>query len=224
MIAGVFLGVLAGSFLWMDRVYLFQTMVSRPIIIGSILGLVMNELRVGILIGASLELLWLNAPPVGSYLPHDESFCSAVAVPVAVLAGSSLDHYTAVGLSILLSLPTALVGRALDTHLRTVNGSLLSEKDTITDKDIKRAIAYSVTRGLLYVFLSLTGCIVLLGTLGYFISNSLSPTIISTLRYVPFICVIIGLAAVASRELFNKLHALLFIIGMVIVLLLSWIL
>ena len=84
MITEGFLGVLSGSLLWMDRVYIFQLMISRPMIMGPIIGFVMGDVKIGILIGASLELLWLNAPPVGSYLPNDESFCTAVAVPVAV--------------------------------------------------------------------------------------------------------------------------------------------
>jgi hypothetical protein len=44
------------------------------------------------------------------------------------------------------------------------------------------------------------------------------------LKFMPFACVIIGLAAIISKELPSKLHAGVFILGMTLVLLLTWIL
>jgi len=152
MIISGFWGVLAGSLLWLDRVFIFQLMFSRPLIMGPIIAFLMGDMKIGILIGASLELLWLNAPPVGSYLPNDESFCTAAAVPVAVLAGSSMDHSAAAGLSILLSLPVSLVGRSLDIRLRIINERLITPGGLISEKGVATVMKRAIVRTFIAAF------------------------------------------------------------------------
>jgi mannose PTS system EIIC component len=224
MITKGFLGVFAGSLLWLDRVYLFQLMVSRPMIMGPVIGFIMGDIKIGILIGASLELLWLNAPPVGSYLPNDESFCTAVAVPVAVIAGTSMDHMAASGLSILLSLPAALVGRSLDMRLRTYNEGLIPEGLPVMEKDVSTAMRTAVVRAFSLAFIMISACVIILGTTTFFIKTVIPDGILAPLKFMPFACVIIGLAALISKELPSKTHAGVFILGMTLVLLLTWIL
>ena len=224
MITEGFLGVLTGSLLWLDRVYIFQLMISRPMIMGPIIGFVMGDVKIGILIGASLELLWLNAPPVGSYLPNDESFCTAVAVPVAVIASASMDNMAASGLSILLSLPTALVGRSLDTRLRTLNEGLLPAGSQVMENDFSIAMRKAIARAFSLAFIVISVCVILLGTITFFIKAGIPEGILAALKFMPFACVIIGLAALISKELPSKAHASVFILGMTLVLLLTWIL
>ena len=224
MITEGFLGVLAGSLLWLDRVYIFQLMISRPMIMGPIIGFVMGDVKIGILIGASLELLWLNAPPVGSYLPNDESFCTAVAVPVAVLASASMDHMAASGLSILLSLPTALAGRSLDTRLRMLNEGLIPAGSQVMENDFSIAIKKAVARAFSLAFCTISAFVVILATITFFIKAVIPDGIRAALKFMPFACVIIGLAALISKELPSKAHAGVFILGMTLVLLLTWIL
>jgi mannose PTS system EIIC component len=224
MITEGFLGVLAGSLLWLDRVYIFQLMISRPMIMGPIIGFVMGDMKVGILIGASLELLWLNAPPVGSYLSNDESFCTAVAVPVAVIAGLSMDHAAASGLSILLSLPAALVGRSLDMRLRTLNEGLIPAGSSVMENDVSIALRKAIARAFSLAFIMISACVIILGTITFLIKAVIPDGILAALKFMPFVCVIIGLAALISKELPSKSHAGVFILGMTLVLLLTWIL
>jgi mannose/fructose/N-acetylgalactosamine-specific phosphotransferase system component IIC len=224
MIKEAFLGVLAGSLLWLDRVYIFQLMISRPMIMGPIIGFVMGDVKIGILIGASLELLWLNAPPVGSYLPNDETFCTAVAVPVAVLAGSSMDHMAASGLSILLSLPAALVGRSLDTHLRTLNEGLIPAGTEVKAKDISSGMRKAIARAFSLAFIMISVCVIIGGAITFFIKAVIPSGILPALKFMPFACMIIGLAALISKELPSKSHAGVFLLGMTLVLLLTWVL
>ena len=216
--------MLSGSLLWMDRVYIFQLMISRPMIMGPIIGFVMGDVKIGILIGASLELLWLNAPPVGSYLPNDESFCTAVAVPVAIMAGASMDHMAASGLSILLSLPAALMGRYLDTRLRTLNERLIPAGSQVMENDVSIAMRKAVARAFSLAFIMISACVIILGAITFFIKSVIPDGILAALKFMPFACVIIGLAALISKELPSKSHAGVFILGMTLVLLLTWIL
>ncbi len=224
MIISGFWGVLAGSLLWLDRVFIFQLMFSRPLIMGPIIAFLMGDMKIGVLIGASLELLWLNAPPVGSYLPNDESFCTAAAVPVAVLAGSSMDHTAAAGLSILLSLPVSLVGRSLDTRLRTINERLITPDGLISEKDVATVMKKAIVRTFIMAFVVLSVCVTALAVMAHIISTTLPDAVLTPLMYIPFTCIIIGLAALVSREMPRKSHVGVFVLGMALVLLLTWIL
>ena len=224
MITAGLAGVLAGSLLWMDRVFIFQFMVSRPLVMGPLVGFIMGDVRVGIIIGASLELLWLNAPPVGSYLPNDESFCTAVAVPVAVLAASFMEHTAAAGLSLLLSLPASIVGRYLDMRLRTFNEGLITPGAPISEKDVSGALRKAVLRAFVLAFAVISLSASCLVAVIHAIKGFLPRAVTAPLTYVPFACIIIGLAALVSRDLPRKSHAGLFAIGMAFVLLITWML
>lgn len=223
MILTGFLGVLAGAFLWMDRVFVFQFMISRPMIMGPLIGLVMHDLHVGLLVGLSLELLWLNAPPVGAYLPNDESFCTAVGVPAAVLAGSWASPSQAAGLAILLCLPAALVGRTLDMRLRTMNEDLLDVHRRMPEGKISQAMAKAVLRSFLLALVTICACVVITGAMVLHIGKILPDAVISSLSVVPFACVLIGLAALVSREMPRRSHVGMFALGLSLVLLLTWI-
>jgi len=224
MIATSFLGVLTGALLWLDRVYLFQLMLSRPIIMGPLSAFIMGDVKIGILIGASMELLWLYAPPVGSYLPNDESFCTAAAIPVAFIAGSSIDHTAAAGLSIILCLPVSLAGRSLDMHIRTLNEGLLSMSGEILEKDVKSAVIKASGRAFVLALLVLSACVIVIGILASLIIPFLGDVVLNSLSCMPFFCVVIGLAAIVSREMPRKIHTGMFVLGMAIILLLTWIL
>ncbi|HVN72791.1 MAG TPA: PTS sugar transporter subunit IIC [Desulfomonilia bacterium] len=224
MIATGFLGVLAGTILWLDRVYLFQLMLSRPIIMGPIIAFIMGDVKIGLLVGASMELLWLYAPPVGSYLPNDESFCTAAAVPVAFMAGSSIDHTAAAGLSILLCLPVSLAGRSLDMRIRTLNEGLIPIGGEVLERDIKSSLRKAVVRAFVLAFLVLSACVIVIGMLASLIKPLFNGAVLNALSYMPFFCVVIGLAAIVSKEMPRKIHTGMFVLGMAIVLLLTWIL
>ena len=222
MIMTCLLGVLAGAVLWMDRVFLFQSMMSRPMIMGPLIGLVMGDLKAGLFVGVSLELLWLNSPPVGAYLPNDESFCAAIAVPVAVIAGSWAPHPSAAGLSILLSLPGSIAGRILDTRLRTMNERIIVRGEDAGEKEVPRAVGMALSRAFIMVLLLLGACIFFIGSIALYAGTILPEAAISALSLVPFACMVIGIAALVSREMPKKTHAGMFTLGLVLVLLLTW--
>lgn len=77
-------------------------MVNRPIVLGPLVGLVLGDLQQGILIGASVELVFLGVASIGATMPanagagrHDchgvrDSDCADMEVALA-LAGADRD-------------------------------------------------------------------------------------------------------------------------------------
>lgn len=85
MNAGGWLAPVAGAalvaFLELDVVQVGQFMISRPLVLGPLLGLLFGAPRVGLALGLCCELLSLDDMPVGDRLPLN----AAVAVAAALL-------------------------------------------------------------------------------------------------------------------------------------------
>lgn len=202
MIVTLALCIFLGAALWLDRVFILQALFSRPIVLGPLLGLAAANIPLGLLIGASLELMWLNAPPVGAFLPYDDSFCAAVAVPVGAVATMALTTQEAAGVALLVCLPTTLVGRWIDTRIRTANQSLLPTGTAELIEKLPRAMYFALGRSFLYAAGAITVCTVILGGMVFLVKDALPLPALQTLASLPLISIIIGLAGlVTSRRM-----------------------
>jgi mannose/fructose/N-acetylgalactosamine-specific phosphotransferase system component IIC len=116
---------LIGSLLCLDRV-LLQAMISRPIIVGPVLGLILGNPYAGLIIGAIMELFWIDRIPVGIYMPPNDSVVTAFAVSVAVLAGQALGSVSKelMALAILLAIPFGIAARIIDVKMMSWNNAL----------------------------------------------------------------------------------------------------
>ena len=66
----IFLAALTGAFLEIDNYFVGMTLFSQPVAAGAAAGLITGDVQTGILIGAIVQLLWINTPPVGLSLIH----------------------------------------------------------------------------------------------------------------------------------------------------------
>lgn len=224
MIIAVGLSAVVGALLWLDRVYAFQLMLSRPIVIGPVLGVIMGDLPVGVAVGAALELLWLNAPPVGAYLPMDESFCAAAVTPAAAVAASYLTGSSAAGLALFAGLPFVLAGRSLDAYLRTLNEGLIPESTVNIEQKIQLSMAKALARSFAFGFLALAVSSGILCAGMILMAPKLPSQAASALSYMPSACVVIGLAGIVSKDITRPGKAGLFALGVAFLLVLSWML
>ena len=69
--------------------YCTQFFTYRPIVIGPIIGLIMGDLKMGLMVGCTIELMFLGQVFVGTALPPEETFSTiialATALPLAIL-------------------------------------------------------------------------------------------------------------------------------------------
>ncbi|WP_066496739.1 PTS mannose/fructose/sorbose/N-acetylgalactosamine transporter subunit IIC [Abyssisolibacter fermentans] len=91
----------------------FQTHIFRPIFIGPLVGLVMGDLTTGLIVGATIELMFLAVIFVGTANPLDPTISTAIAVAFAVLGGGGTE------LAIATALPVALIGQIVTTIQNT---------------------------------------------------------------------------------------------------------
>jgi mannose PTS system EIIC component len=163
-----------GALLCLDRVC-FQFMISRPIVAASSIGLFLGDLKTGLIIGAFLELLWVDRPALGNYIPPNDSLMAVFISAATILAGTQMGHVSRnlIAFSFLAFLPLSYVTQRIDIYLTASN-------DKLSDgalEDAKKGDMAAVERKHLYALLKtfLTFMLVIfaatvLGT--YFLTNA----------------------------------------------------
>lgn len=111
-----------GALICLDRVAV-QVMVSRPVVAGPMIGLVLGDALTGLLAGALLELLWIDRIPIGPYVPPHDTFVAVLATAGAILAAPSgaSPPRELIALSVLLFAPAAWLGQRMEILLRQWN-------------------------------------------------------------------------------------------------------
>lgn len=70
-------------------------MISRPIFAGPLIGLIMGDLPTGLIVGASVELMFMGVLPIGGSVPPNAQIAGIIGTIYAIEA-----HSTALGISL----------------------------------------------------------------------------------------------------------------------------
>lgn len=116
---------LVGGFICLDR-SMVQIMISRPIVAGPIIGLLLHDPYTGLVIGAFIELLWIDRSAIGVYVPPNDTVVTICATAGAVIVGDTVGQVTRelIALSVLLFVPFGILGQKLDIHVFRSNDRL----------------------------------------------------------------------------------------------------
>lgn len=98
--------------------FLGTTLLSRPLVLGPLVGLVLGDLHQGVLIGASLELIFMGNIKVGAAIPPDVVTGGVLATAFAILSGKG----PAVALA--LAIPISILAEMLLSLLFVYRSSL----------------------------------------------------------------------------------------------------
>lgn len=82
-----------------DRLFSWQTL-QRPIVIAPITGLFLGDFNTGIVMGASLEAIFMGISAIGGSIPADASVASIIAVAMTILTGSDVETGLALAMPI----------------------------------------------------------------------------------------------------------------------------
>ena len=143
-----------GGLLCLDRVFI-QAMISRPIIIAPVIGSILGNPYAGLIIGAILELFWIDRIPIGIYIPPNDSIAAAMAASTAILTSQALGIVTKelMALSILLAIPFGILAKKMDVKIIESN-NVLSDQALDDAKALNiRAIERKTYLGLAKVFI-----------------------------------------------------------------------
>ncbi len=93
--------------------------IGRPLILSTLAGLVLGDVRQGVILGASLELISMGFVAIGAAGPPNMQFGSIIATAFAILSGASTEA------ALTIAVPVAVIGEFITNGL-TVAGNLLS--------------------------------------------------------------------------------------------------
>lgn len=153
--------------------YCGSTMWNRPIVVAPLVGLVMGDLTMGIKIGATLELIFMGAFPIGASNPPD--FVSGSIISTAFVISTGQDISTAV----VLAVPIATLVLFLDNFQMTF---LLSWASHIGDKYAAKGDIVGVERTQIIAGIGNKVLLALLVGLGFALGV---PAIEAILAYIP---------------------------------------
>ena len=141
-----------GGLLCLDRIFI-QAMISRPIIIAPIIGLILNNPYAGLIIGAMIEMFWIDRIPIGIYIPPNDSLIAVLATSVAILAGQKLGKVSPelIAFSILLFIPFGILAKQIDVLIIKSNDILSDQALEDAKKSDIRAIDRKTYLGLIKV-------------------------------------------------------------------------
>ena len=90
------------------------TYIFRPITLGPIVGLILGDVTSGVMIGASLELIFMGAISVGAYIPPDVIIGGVLGTAYAITLDGGVE------VAVAIAMPIALLSQALGAFLDTM--------------------------------------------------------------------------------------------------------
>ncbi len=150
-----------------------STMHNRPIIIAPLVGLVLGDLKTGIMVGATLELVWMGAFPIGASNPPD--MVSGTIIGAAFVISTGQEVAAAVALAVPIATLVLIIDNAFMTFFIP---SLCAKADKYAlNGDIKGVERMHITA----VIVTKLGLSILVG-LGFYLGV---PVIEKVLSFIP---------------------------------------
>jgi phosphotransferase system, mannose/fructose/N-acetylgalactosamine-specific component IIC len=117
-----------------DQLNLLESLY-QPIVTGAVIGAILGDLRTGLVVGGTYQLMTIGNMPVGGAQPPNAVIGGIMATVFAISA--KVDVETAVGLAV----PFALIGQYMITLLFTAMSAMMS----VADKMAENADIFGIT-------------------------------------------------------------------------------
>lgn len=122
------------------------THIHRPVVIGPIVGLILGDVKTGLLVGGSLELVWMGMVPLAGAQPPNVVIGGIIGTTFAILTGA--DPQVAIGIAV----PFAIAVQGCITILFTVYSPMMHKCDKFVDKLNFKGIAWVNYLGMIILF------------------------------------------------------------------------
>ncbi len=122
-----------------------QPLIERPLICGALVGLVLGDLQQGIIIGATLELIFLGTITIGGSVPADLAVGSVLATAFTILTHAEPP------VAVALALPISLLAVFVYQVLKLVYTALVEKYDALLEQGRDRA-ALGLTLGMTFFY------------------------------------------------------------------------
>lgn len=123
---------LAPAIVWWIGVYgrcVFTKMLNRPLVMGTLTGLLMGDVVTGSIIGAELEIMYMGVVTVGGVQATESAFATCFATALVIGTGISSEA------AIAIAIPVGLVGNMLETFRKMLLSLACPWYDSLIEND-----------------------------------------------------------------------------------------
>lgn len=211
-IKALLIGIIGGIGILDGRI-LGQSMLDRPLILGPLVGLILGDLQTGIIVGGSLELIWMGIVGIGSAIPPDIVTGGILGTAFAIMTGQGAE------IALTLAIPIAMLAQSLGILARTINTAFMHKADKYAQqgniKGIERMHWMAVVLFFLNGFLPSFLAILLGADVVKALVNTIPLVITDGLKAAAGIFPALGFA-ILMQMTFNKKMAAFFFLGFVL--------
>lgn len=141
------LSVVAGL-VYMQRRMFGDMQLERPIVVGPLVGLILGDLKTGLAVGASFELIFMGAQAIGGAVPPNLVIASVLGTSFAITTGKGIEA------ALVVAVPAALVATTFELFAKTVCPVFVHGADRYAEEGNAGGIALMMQLGNLVHFLA----------------------------------------------------------------------
>lgn len=104
----------------------------KPLMASLGVGIITGDMKTAIIIGATLELMWLGVNNIGAYVPPDVISGTVAGAGIGILSASSTTE--AVATAIAVAVPVSLLVQQIHLLIMTSNITILHKADKVADE------------------------------------------------------------------------------------------
>ena len=124
----------------------------KPLLASVGVGIILGDMTTAIMIGATMELMWLGVNNIGAYVPPDVISGTIVGAALGIMG--STDTASAIALAVAIGIPTATLVQQLNILVMTTNVSLVHGADKAIESGKFNAVNKFFWTGALCFFLT----------------------------------------------------------------------
>ena len=130
--------------------YYFSFAFRKPVVLGVVIGAIYGDVQTGLLLGASIQLMYMGGIEAGGNIPSDQGLAACIAIPAAIV--NQLDPGTAVAIAV----PFGVLGVLINNVRRTINSFFNTKGDQLVQEgkyDMLAKFSFLIpwlTNGVLY--------------------------------------------------------------------------
>ena len=152
--------------------YLASAMICRPMVMGTLVGLVLGDLQTGVMVGATLELVWLGAMAIGASNPPDMISGSIIGTAYVIVTGSD------VAASVALAVPVSMLMQSLWNLMMMIIVPMLAAK---ADKYALACDNKGIDRMHYIAIIIQVGILSVLTAIGFYVGSSVMENLVNSI-------------------------------------------
>jgi len=129
------------GFAYYARRFMGAPFIERAIIMAPLTGLIMGDLKTGLLMGGTLELIFMGATAIGGSVPPNIPVGAVIGTAFAISAGLSVEE------ALVIAVPVALLGSLFELLAKTISTVFVNAAEKYAEKGNTGGISAMVHLG-----------------------------------------------------------------------------